>query len=157
MSNLRRLILGNSDNIIIYTPINSINDNSLSNNLLSLFTNDIGEFMSEALDTQGGESVTTPTSEYTINNLEYFKFKNIINNKENSDNTQEDTCPVCQDKFNENEKCVKIPCGHVYHLDCLLPWLNTNNTCPVCRDVINIEEELNNKEEINKIIININI
>ena len=33
-----------------------------------------------------------------------------------------------------------MPCGHIYHPDCLKPWLEQNNTCPVCRFDLPLEE-----------------
>nr|XP_027127746.1 E3 ubiquitin-protein ligase CIP8-like [Coffea arabica] len=27
----------------------------------------------------------------------------------------------------------KLPCGHGYHEDCLIPWLGSRNSCLVCR------------------------
>ena len=50
----------------------------------------------------------------------------------------DDSCPVCQDDFKEGEEeaVVKMPCGHAFHKECLLPWLESNNTCPTCRHEI---------------------
>lgn len=43
------------------------------------------------------------------------------------------TCTVCCDKIELGKKGMFMPCGHIYHPDCLNPWLEVNNSCPVCR------------------------
>ncbi|GER45271.1 RING/U-box superfamily protein [Striga asiatica] len=42
-------------------------------------------------------------------------------------------CAVCKDEFVADEKGTKLPCCHLYHGDCIVPWLKIRNTCPVCR------------------------
>ncbi|KAF3446794.1 hypothetical protein FNV43_RR11974 [Rhamnella rubrinervis] len=42
-------------------------------------------------------------------------------------------CAICKDVMNIGEKAKKLPCGHGYHGDCIVPWLGSRNSCPVCR------------------------
>mmetsp|Transcript_8367 Transcript_8367/g.5973 ORF Transcript_8367/g.5973 Transcript_8367/m.5973 type:complete len:85 (-) Transcript_8367:103-357(-) len=51
------------------------------------------------------------------------------------------SCTVCCDSIQMGKKGMFMPCGHVYHPDCLLPWFETNNTCPVCRFELPTEEQ----------------
>ncbi|XP_071733105.1 E3 ubiquitin-protein ligase CIP8 [Rutidosis leptorrhynchoides] len=46
-----------------------------------------------------------------------------------------EVCAICKDKVFNNEKEVvkQLPCGHMYHQDCIVPWLGSRNTCPICR------------------------
>tara|TARA_B110000285_G_C14806279_1_gene459860 strand:+ start:338 stop:661 length:324 start_codon:yes stop_codon:yes gene_type:complete len=43
------------------------------------------------------------------------------------------TCAVCCEQIKLQTKGMFMPCGHIYHPDCLKPWLETNNSCPICR------------------------
>ena len=43
------------------------------------------------------------------------------------------TCTVCCEHIQLGSKGMFMPCGHIYHPDCLKPWLENNHTCPVCR------------------------
>jgi hypothetical protein len=43
------------------------------------------------------------------------------------------TCGVCCDRLVDGVVVTRLPCGHVYHLYCVLPWLSKNCTCPECR------------------------
>ncbi|KAG2317552.1 hypothetical protein Bca4012_068450 [Brassica carinata] len=42
-------------------------------------------------------------------------------------------CAVCMDELEEGGDVKEMPCKHVFHQGCLMPWLELHNSCPVCR------------------------
>ncbi|KAJ0810098.1 putative transcription factor C2H2 family [Helianthus annuus] len=42
-------------------------------------------------------------------------------------------CAVCKDQFVIDDETKELPCKHMYHPDCIIPWLSQRNSCPVCR------------------------
>ncbi|ORZ36157.1 hypothetical protein BCR44DRAFT_1083587 [Catenaria anguillulae PL171] len=45
------------------------------------------------------------------------------------------TCVVCQGDYEVNEELMALPqCGHVFHAECVRPWLKSHTTCPMCRN-----------------------
>lgn len=52
----------------------------------------------------------------------------------------EEKCMVCLGEFSSDEDgseiALKLPCGHHFHDDCLVKWLENRNTCPLCRYVM---------------------
>lgn len=40
-------------------------------------------------------------------------------------------CAVCKDEFSQEEQVTQLPCAHIFHEDCIKPWLKMNGTCPV--------------------------
>jgi E3 ubiquitin-protein ligase RNF115/126 len=42
-------------------------------------------------------------------------------------------CSVCKEDFEKTQKLIYLPCRHLYHDECILPWLKERNSCPTCR------------------------
>jgi hypothetical protein len=53
----------------------------------------------------------------------------IVFDKKNKFN--ETMCIICLKDFKNNEIC--LPCGHVFHGDCILTWFEKKMECPCCK------------------------
>ncbi|XP_015438566.1 PREDICTED: E3 ubiquitin-protein ligase RNF115 isoform X2 [Dufourea novaeangliae] len=42
-------------------------------------------------------------------------------------------CSVCWEDFKLSEPVRQLPCQHLYHAPCIVPWLELHGTCPICR------------------------
>lgn len=49
-------------------------------------------------------------------------------------------CAVCKDHFALADEARELPCKHLYHPGCILPWLAHHDSCPVCRFCLPAEE-----------------
>lgn len=68
---------------------------------------------------------------------EVSKLVKIIVSNENIENiknlSSESTCSVCKDEYEIDQSLLQLPCSHLFHDDCILPWLKERNSCPTCR------------------------
>lgn len=42
-------------------------------------------------------------------------------------------CPTCLEDFSKEARIKRTVCGHLFHEECLGPWLRVSRTCPLCR------------------------
>ncbi|RVW32956.1 E3 ubiquitin-protein ligase RNF126 [Vitis vinifera] len=54
--------------------------------------------------------------------------KNYINEQ----NEGRERCPICLEDF-EIEEVLVTPCNHIFHEECIIPWVKSHDQCPVCR------------------------
>lgn len=51
-------------------------------------------------------------------------------------NNSSKSCPICCEDYRSGEDIVSSKnkaCEHVFHTDCIIPWLMDHNDCPMCR------------------------
>lgn len=86
--------------------------------------NIITELMNQAAGRYGPQ----PAPEEMINELPKFTMtKELLASSTITD------CAVCKDDFEEENEVMTLPCNHIFHVECIKPWLERSGTCPVCR------------------------
>eukprot|EP00598_Pedospumella_elongata_P004637 CAMPEP_0184973198 /NCGR_PEP_ID=MMETSP1098-20130426/5096_1 /TAXON_ID=89044 /ORGANISM="Spumella elongata, Strain CCAP 955/1" /LENGTH=724 /DNA_ID=CAMNT_0027495643 /DNA_START=163 /DNA_END=2337 /DNA_ORIENTATION=- len=43
------------------------------------------------------------------------------------------SCPICSEDFAVKAIATRLPCSHVFHHSCVVPWLEMKLNCPICR------------------------
>jgi len=43
------------------------------------------------------------------------------------------TCSICLEEFNSEKDISILDCKHIYHMDCIIEWINKDPSCPLCR------------------------
>lgn len=69
-----------------------------------------------------------PTAAATLRALPKVKVT-----KHDIETNESDECAICLDDLVLGQPALRIPCGHLYHEDCVKDWLKKSNECPVCR------------------------
>uniref|UniRef100_A0A3Q3KMM2 RING-type E3 ubiquitin transferase n=1 Tax=Monopterus albus TaxID=43700 RepID=A0A3Q3KMM2_MONAL len=60
-------------------------------------------------------------------------------------------CPVCKEDYSVGENVRQLPCNHMFHNDCIVPWLEQHDTCPVCRKSLSGQNTATNPPELSGI------
>lgn len=69
----------------------------------------------------------------------YIQLKTKENEKEK--------CTICLCEYESNEHVRRLPCMHLFHLQCIDQWLPSNKKCPICRvDIENRPIEIEEHE-----------
>ncbi|KAJ0261405.1 E3 ubiquitin-protein ligase RDUF2 [Hirschfeldia incana] len=90
-----------------------------------------------------GRSGNPPASKSAIESLARVEIKDCHVDEE------EVSCAVCTEVFEKENEAREMPCKHVFHEDCIVPWLSIRNSCPVCR--FELPSESNGEEGDNPI------
>lgn len=56
-----------------------------------------------------------------------------IHEKEKEKDQDTETCVICLEDFKPEEEVMLTPCNHMFHEDCIVPWVKSHGQCPICR------------------------
>lgn len=61
-------------------------------------------------------------------------------------------CAICKDSLALGDQAKQLPCMHLYHPNCILPWLGARNSCPVCRYELPTDDPEYEEEKCNAVV-----
>ncbi len=88
-------------------------------------------FLIEKPDDRTMEGLITELSQLKLERLRKIRPPKPTTNPEKLFVEQE--CPICLENFVENETVAMLPCGHIFHIECVKEWFSIKYECPSCR------------------------
>nr|XP_043608605.1 E3 ubiquitin-protein ligase RZF1-like [Erigeron canadensis] len=78
--------------------------------------------------TQDDRPGPLPAPDSAINRLPNIKITetHLLNDSQ--------SCAVCMEDFKVGGEAKELPCNHIFHSNCIVPWLRLHNSCPICRN-----------------------
>ncbi|XP_022731939.1 E3 ubiquitin-protein ligase RDUF1-like [Durio zibethinus] len=99
---------------------------SMSESLMGLGFDRLLEQLSQIEITGLGQPENSPASKSAIESMPTIQIGT-------THVCSETYCAVCKEPFELGTEAREMPCKHIYHQDCIIPWLALRNSCPVCR------------------------
>ena len=65
-----------------------------------------------------------------------------LGKKLDNNNDIEFKCIICYEDYKEGDNITTLPCAHVFHFDCVKPWIFQHGNCPLCKFEITIKSLL---------------
>jgi len=94
-----------------------------------------GDFMpneSASLDRLLNELFEQAVASPSLSGLSAEQFARLPRRK--AAETDDSSCAICQEAYKVGQDTiVALPCKHVYHEDCIGPWIKRTSSCPMCR------------------------
>jgi hypothetical protein len=94
-------------------------------------------------ETKGGDGGCAICWDRLLGNVEesVHQHQECEKKEEESEGSQPETSMNTNEASNRTTKIVSLPCAHVFHAECLIPWFSRprQTTCPTCR--FNIDPE----------------
>ncbi|KAL5573944.1 hypothetical protein UlMin_023541 [Ulmus minor] len=56
-----------------------------------------------------------------------------VNTKDLDNEAEGKRCTICLEEFERGQEVMITPCKHMFHEECILPWIKSSGQCPVCR------------------------
>ncbi|MFS8023766.1 putative transcription factor C2H2 family [Helianthus anomalus] len=80
------------------------------------------------------KEIFNPTPKKIIQRLgKFYRQKDATKAYVEDDDDDDKKCVICLEDFEPKEVVMVTPCNHMFHEDCILPWVKSNGKCPVCR------------------------
>ncbi|XP_026425106.1 E3 ubiquitin-protein ligase SGR9, amyloplastic-like [Papaver somniferum] len=64
------------------------------------------------------------------------------------------SCVICKEEMKQGRDVCEMPCKHLFHWICILPWLKKRNTCPCCRYQMPTEDVFGEIDRLWGVLIN---
>ncbi|KAH6791265.1 RING/U-box superfamily protein [Perilla frutescens var. frutescens] len=94
-----------------------------------ILTMEYDALFGQLVENDNASKGSPPAAKSVVENLPSL----VLTKEDVEENNTVVVCAVCKDEFAIGEKVIRLPCSHLYHGECILPWLSIRNTCPVCR------------------------